>query len=230
MEKIQQKFFYRNIPNMISLLGVIPLLLLFVEDGYRYLIPLIIFNNIMDDLDGIAAAKLNLRSRFGADLDNVCDAVAHVAITLAVGAYFGGIVAIMSMLAAGAIILRVTTRVNPEGQSGNGSPTNELMRHLLFVLLLTQTFDVAPTIYLVLLFLLHSASLVAPYKLPMLIRGMTKSATAVGLVNVALIAAWLIPAVTPFIAAAFIGTYLYSFVAGGRCWLKERENGVSTDG
>lgn len=228
--KIHQTFFYRNIPNIISLLGVIPLLLLFVENGYQYLIPLIIFNNIMDDLDGIVAAKLNLRSWFGADLDNVCDAVAHVAITMAVGAHFGGVVAIASMIAAGAIILRVTTRVNPEGQTGNGSPTNELMRHLLFVLLLTQTFDVDPTLYLIPLFLLHSVSLVAPYKLPLLIRGITKSATAVGLVNVALVAAWLISSITPFIAAAFIGTYLYSFVVGGCCWLKERANDVRTDG
>ena len=229
MEKTQQTFFYRNIPNMISLLGVIPLLLLFVEDGYQYLIPLIIFNNIMDDLDGIAAAKLNLRSRFGADLDNVCDAVAHVAITLAVGAHFGGIVATMSMVASGAIILRVTTRVNPEGQTGNGSPTNELMRHLLFVLLLTQTFEVDPTIYLVPLFLLHSASLVAPYKLPLMIRSMTKTATTVILLNIALVVAWLIPTVTPILAAVFIGAYLYSFLVGGRCWLKMRANSVSTN-
>jgi len=221
---MEKTFLYRNIPNMISLLGVIPLLLLFVEDGYQYLIPLIIFNNIMDDLDGIAATKLNLRSRFGADLDNVCDAVAHVAITLAVGANFGGIVAIMSMLAAGAIILRVTTRVNPEGQTGNGSPTNELMRHLLFALLLTQTFDVDPTIYLVSLFLLHSASLVAPYKLPMMIRSMTNTARTVVLLNIVLVLAWLVPATTPFIAAVFIGAYLYSFVVGGRHWLKERAN------
>jgi len=226
----QQKFLYRNIPNIISLVGVIPLLLLFVEDGYQYLIPLIIFNNIMDDLDGIAAAKLNLRSRFGADLDNVCDAVAHVTITMVVGAHFGGVVAIASMIAAGAVILRVTVRVNPEGQTGNGSPTNELMRHLLFVLLLTQTFDANPAIYLVPLFLLHSMSLVAPYKLSLLIRGMTKSATAVGLVNVVLLAAWLIPAVTPYIAAAFIGTYLYSFIVGGRGWLTERKKDVRIEG
>jgi phosphatidylserine synthase len=229
MENIQQTFFYRNIPNMISIFGVIPLLLLFAEDGYQYLIPLIIFNNIMDDLDGIAAAKLNLHSRFGADLDNVCDAVAHVAITLAVGAHFGGIVAITSMVAAGAIILRVATRVNPEGQTGNGSPTNELMRHLLFVLLLTQTFDVDPTVYLAPLFLLHSASLVAPYKLPLLIRSMTKTATTVILLNIALVVAWLMPAVTPFIAAAFIGTHLYSFVVEGRCWLIERANATHND-
>ena len=63
-----------------------------MEDGYRYLIPLIIFNNVMDDLDGILADKLHIRSRFGADLDNVCDAVAHGVLVLAVGAHFSGLV------------------------------------------------------------------------------------------------------------------------------------------
>ena len=42
-----------------------------------------------------------IRSRFGADLDNVCDAVAHVALALAVGAHFGGMVLMLSTVAAG---------------------------------------------------------------------------------------------------------------------------------
>jgi len=221
---IYRRFIYPNWANATSILGVLPLVLLFLEDGYRYLIPLIIFNNVMDDLDGILAAKLNIRSRFGADLDNVCDAVAHVALVLAVGAHFGGLVLMVSMIAVAAIILRVTTRVNPEGQTGNGSPTNELMRHMLFVLLLIQIFDVDPGFYLVLIFILHSVTLIVPFKLPVLIRGLAKTATAVIFVNVALIAAWLIPTITPLIAAAFITTYLYSFVVGGSQWLREREN------
>ena len=77
MIRVRQSFIYRNLANIASLLGVLPLVLLFQEDGYRYLIPLIIFNNVMDDLDGVLAAKLDIRSRFGANLDNVCDAVAH---------------------------------------------------------------------------------------------------------------------------------------------------------
>ncbi len=203
---------------------MLPLVLLFLEDGYHYLIPLIIFNNVMDDLDGILAAKLNIRSRFGADLDNVCDAVAHVALTLAVGAHFGGLVLMGSMIAAAAIILRATSRLNPDVVSGSGSPTNELMRHMLFVLLLIQMFNVDPGFYLVLIFILHSVTLIVPFKLPVLIRGLAKTATAVTFVNVALVAAWLIPATTPLIAAAFITTYLYSFVVGGGQWLREREN------
>ena len=54
-----------------------------------------------------------------------------------------------------------------------------------------------------------------PFKLPFLIRGLAKTATTVTLVNVTLVAAWLIPSVTPFIAMAFTATYLYSFIIGG---------------
>ncbi|MCK5923282.1 MAG: CDP-alcohol phosphatidyltransferase family protein, partial [Methylococcales bacterium] len=178
----QRNVIYRNLANAASILGVLPLALLFLEEGYRYLIPLIIFNNVMDDLDGVLAAKLNIRSRFGADLDNVCDAVAHVALLLAVSAHFGGLVLITGMVAATSIILRVVTRVNPDGQTGNGSPTNELMRHMLLVLLVAQYFDVAPEIYLVLIFMLHSVTLIAPFKLPILIRGLAKTTTLVALV------------------------------------------------
>ncbi len=224
MGKLQSNFIYRNLANATSILGVLPLVLLFLEDGYRYLLPLIIFNNVMDDLDGVVAAKLNIRSRFGADLDNVCDAVAHAALVLAVGVHFGGLVLMAGMIATASIILRITARCNPEGQTGNGSPTNELMRHMLFVLLLTQMFNVDPGFYLVLMFMLHSVTMIVPFKLNILIRGLAKTATAVTLVNVALVAAWLIPAVSPLIAASFITTYLYSFIVGGGQWLREREN------
>ena len=221
---MQKNFLYRNLANITSILGVLPLALLFFDGGYRYVVPLIIFNNVMDDLDGVLAAKLDIRSRFGADLDNVCDAVAHVALALAVGAHFGGMVLMASVIAASTIILRATSRLNPEAISEGGSPTNELMRHLLFVLLLTQMFNVEPGLYLVLMFILNAVTMIAPFKLPVLIRGLSKTATAIALVNAALVAAWLIPMVTPFIAAAFITTYVYSFVVGGAQWLQEREN------
>ena len=209
MKNPQANFIYRNLANAISILGVLPLALLFLEDGYRYLIPLIIFNNVMDDLDGILAAKLDIRSRFGADLDNVCDAFAHTAMVLAVGAHFGGLAFMVSMIAAASIILRTTSRLNPDVATGSGSPTNELMRHMLFVLLLTQIFDVDPRLYLVLIFILHSVTMIVPFKLTVLIRGLAKTATAVIFVNIALVAAWLIPAVTSLIALSFFTTYLY---------------------
>jgi len=95
------------------------------------------------------------------------------------------------------------------------------MRHMLFVLLLTQMFNVEPGLYLVLMFVLHAVTMIVPFKLTVLIRGLARTATAVTLVNVALVAAWLIPAVTPFVAVAFITTYLYSLIVGG---LRELEN------
>lgn len=221
---MQKNIFYRNLANIVSVLGVLPLVLLFLDDGYRYIIPLIIFNNVMDDLDGVLAARLDIRSRFGADLDNVCDAVAHVALALAVGAHFGGVILMVSAIAAGSIILRVTSRVNPDAVYGGGSPTNELMRHLLFILLLTQSMGFEPEILLIVLFLLHTVSMLVPYKMHALIRGWAKSAAAVGMVNAALIAAWLIPSVTLFIAGAFVLTYLYSFIVEGVLWLRDRQS------
>lgn len=221
---MQKNIFYRNLANIVSVLGVLPLALLFLDDGYRYIIPLIIFNNVMDDLDGVLAARLDIRSRFGANLDNVCDAVAHVALALAVGAHFGGVVLVVSAIAAGSIILRVTSRVNPDAVYGGGSPTNELMRHLLFMLLLIQSMGFEPEILLIVLFLLHTVSMLVPYKMPALIRGWAKSAAAVGMVNAALIAAWLIPSVTLFIAGAFVLSYLYSFIVEGVLWLRDRQS------
>ena len=41
-----------------------------------------------------------------------------------------------------------------------------------------------------------------PYRMPGLIRSVTKSAFSIGLVNVALVVAWLTPAAAPFVAAA----------------------------
>jgi hypothetical protein len=125
-----------------------------------------------------------------------------------------------SMIASASIILRVTSRLNPNAVPGVGSPTNELMRHMLFVLLLTHMFEVDPELYLILIFSLHVVTMNVPFKLPFLIRGLAKTATTVTLVNVTLVAAWLIPSVTPFIAMAFIATYLYSFMIGGTQWLK----------
>ena len=149
---------------------MLPVVLLFLDGGYRYLLPLIIFNNIMDSLDGVLAAKLDIRSQFGADLDNVCDGVAHVALALAVGAHFGGIVLICSTVAAGSIILRVVSRVNPDRATGGGSPTNELMRHLLFALLLAETLGFDPGPVLIPVFLLHSVSMQVTFRMSALIQ------------------------------------------------------------
>lgn len=217
-------FVYRNLANVVSILGVLPLGLLFLEGGYAYLIPFIIFNNVMDDLDGVLARKLKIGSLLGANLDNVCDTVVHVTLVLLVSAHFGPVCLFFGMIASAAIILRLTGRLDPETQKCNGSPTNELIRHLLFVLLLTGEFNIAPELYLILIYVFHSITMLVPFKLTFLIRGMVKSATGIALVNVALIVSWLIPLLAPFIAAAFFATYLYSFAIGGRQWMRERKN------
>ncbi len=211
---------YKNLPNIVSLLGVLPLSILFFKDGFQYLIPLIIYNNIMDDLDGILAIKLNLKSDFGAALDNVCDAVAHSIIVMALGIHYGTAFSIVSLVAVTAILLRVTSRLSANEKISAGSPTNELMRHLLLVLLTAKYFEFAPAPLLITVILLNSISMLSPFPMPYLIRSLTKSATAIGLVNVSLVMAWLIPVTTPIIAFCFFTSYLVSFSAGGIQWFK----------
>ena len=210
----------RNLANLISLLGVLPVCVLFLDDGYRYIVPLIVFNNIMDDLDGIVAAKLNIKSVFGAALDNVCDAVAHATFVLMVGMHYGWICAVPGLAAVTAMLIRVVSRIVPGATVGVGSPTNELIRHMFFVLLLARVFDFDVAIVLAAVFTLHTVSMLLPYRMPGLIRSVTKSAFSIGLVNVALVAAWLAPYAAPVVAAAFGSTYLYGFVCGGLKWFK----------
>jgi len=194
-------------------------------------LPLIIYNNVMDDLDGVLAAKLKIRSDIGALLDNVCDAIAHAVFVMLVGMHFaqeagypylGGLCLATSLLATGAMILRSVVRIDPSSASGTGSPTNELIRHMFFILLLAQIFGFAPTPYLIAIFLLHGVSMLVPFKMPYLIRSLTKSAGAIGMVNVALLVAWLLPPAAPFVAASFGVSYLASFTAGGFRWSRMR--------
>ena len=211
---------YRNLPNIVSILGVLPLCILLREDAFAYLCPLIVFNNIMDDLDGILAKKLGLRSEFGAGLDNVCDAVAHILIAMVVGSHYGGIVLAFGLLSAVAILVRVVQRLAPSSATGTGTPTNELMRHLLLLTILQESFGFDITLYLVAVYILNSASMLVPFAMPHLIRSKAKTATAILGVNVALAVSWCVPVTAPYMAAAFGGTYLYSFVVGGVGWLR----------
>lgn len=222
MEKAQGNFVYRNLANAVSILGVLPIGLLFLDGGYVYLISFLIFNNFMDDLDGVLARKLKIGSLLGAHLDNVCDTVVHVSLVLIVSAHYGIGMLLIGMIPATAIIIRLTGRLNPDEVSGNGTPTNELMRHMIFVLLLAGLYEVDPQPYLVLIFIFHTVTMLVPFKFTFLIRGRANSATAIALVNVVLIAAWLVPKLAPLIAAPFFVTYLYSFALGGTQYLKER--------
>lgn len=220
----------RNAANLVSILGVLPVALLFLENGHRYLIPLVIYNNIMDDLDGILAAKLGIKSEWGAVLDNVCDAVSHTIFALAVGfqagmlggGVYGALAAVMGLAAATAILLRVVSRLCAPATLGSGSPTNELMRHLLLILLLAGAFDFEPAPFLIAAFSLHAVSMLVPFQLPWLIRSWTKSAAAIGLLNAVLVLAWLVPYATPVVAACFFLTYLCSLVSGARRWQEGR--------
>lgn len=206
------KLLYRNIPNTISILGVLPLTVLFHEHGFQYLIPLIIFNNIFDDLDGILASKLNLKSDFGARLDNVCDAVSHSIFVMVIGMHFGLFSSIISLVAIAVILIRLVSRLAPLASKTIGSSTNELIRHLLFAILLANMFGFEPTILMVVIFLAHTGSMLLPYPMPHMIRSRTKSPLTIGLVNLSLIVAWLLPITLPVIAGSFFLTYLYSWI------------------
>ena len=96
------------------------------------------------------------------------------------------------------------------------------MRHILFVLVVTRYFELAPEPFLATAFVLNSVSMQVPYPLRYSIRSLTTSATAVVGVNVALGVAWWFPVTAPAIAACFIATYLYSLVAGGLSWGRGR--------
>lgn len=210
MLKHFKKVVYKNIPNIVSVLGVIPLALLFTEDGYRYIIPLIVYNNVMDDLDGILAAKLNLRSDFGAKLDNVCDAVAHALFAMVIGIHYGLVCGLISSVAVAAILIRVVSRLGLS--EGTGSPTNEMVRHLFFALLLADMFGFHPALPLIMIFLINTVSMLLPYPMPYMIRSQAKTTFAVSMVNLSLLLAWLVPYTTSVIAGSFIIAYLFSFL------------------
>ena len=229
MQEPRRNIVLRNLANIVSILGVLPICILLREHGYQYLVPLILYNNVMDDLDGVLAAWLNIQSNFGALLDNVCDAIAHTVFVMVVGMHFaqqaghpylGGFCLASSLLATVAMIVRVVARIHPSSVPGTGSPTNELIRHILFVLLVAPLFEFDPTPLLIAAFMMHAVSMLVPFKMPYLIRSLTKSAIAIGMVNVALIMAWLLPLAAPVVAASFVVTYLSSFAVGGFRWLR----------
>ena len=236
MQEPRGNIVLRNLANIVSILGVLPICILLRERGYQYLVPLILYNNVMDDLDGVLAAWLNIKSNFGALLDNICDAIAHTVFVMAVGMHFaqqaghpylGGFCLASSLLATVAMIVRVAARIHPSSVTGTGSPTNEMIRHVLFVLLMAQIFEFDPTSLLITVFIVHAVSMLVPFKMPYMIRSLAKSAIAIGMVNVALIVAWLVPYAAPVVAASFVVTYLFSFAAGGFRWLRTADaNGL----
>ncbi len=217
-EKRRPGIIYRNIANAVSILGIIPLPILLMSDGYSYVILLMIYNNIMDDLDGILAVKLRIQSEFGAILDNVCDLLAHAVFVMVIGMHHGVVCGAVSIVAILAIELRVVSRLRPGAAPASGSPTNELVRHMLFILLLTEIYTLDATPYLIVAFILNAISMSAPLPMPYLLRSMTKSTLAVAMVNLALLSAWLFPISTPLIAACFFATYALSLATATIRW------------
>ena len=134
----------------------------------------------------------------------------HSILMIVVGMHYGGACAIASLIGTAAIIIRSVSRLDSRQAGETGSATNELIRHVFFIVLLSRAFDFDAAPYLIAASLLHAGSMLAPYKLPYLIRGMAKTPIAIGLVNVSLLTAWMVPVTTPIIAACFIGSYLYS--------------------
>lgn len=118
------------------------------------------------------------------------------------------------IVATVAMIMRVVHRVGPHAVPGIGSPTNELIRHLFFVILLARAYDFELAPALIIVFSANTLSLIAPIKLPYMIRSLARTPGAVILVNLAMLAAWLHPTTTVFIAALFFGSYILSFVTG----------------
>ena len=162
---------YKNLPNIVSILGFAPIGLLLLEDGYRFLIPLIIFNNVMDDLDGLLAARLDLKSSLGAILDNVCDLVAHTLFVLVVGMHFGG-----------GVRSRQRRRDRGRHASGGGSfeqPDGSRKRvadqrgscaTCCFCCWPRGCWISIQPPFLVAIFLLHSVSMLVPFSMPHMIR------------------------------------------------------------
>lgn len=233
MPEPPQNIVFRNLANIVSFLGILPICILFGENGFQYLFPFIVYNNAMDDLDGILAAKLNIRSKFGGRLDNVCDAITHTIIVMIVATqlfqeatspWIGWACLAASLMATTAIIVRVVIRIDPTFVEGNGSPTNELVRHVFFVLLIAQIFEIEPAFFLIATFAFHTVSMLAPFRMPFMIRTMTTSAFSIGMVSVALLTAWLVPMSAPFLAGAFFIAYLVAFAAGGIRWFRSAKS------
>lgn len=211
---------YKNLANLVSLLGILPLVILFGENGFTYIVPLMLYNNFMDDLDGIVAKKLGISSETGMRLDNVCDAFAHTVFVMVIGMHYGWICAFAGLLASAGIVLRIVARLDPKGAQSHGSMTNEMIRHTFFVLVLSEIFSFQPGPYLVVVFLVHTATMLAPFPMPFLLRKLTKSTMSILLLNLVLVVAWLVPFTTAFVSACFFLGYLLSLgkarLAGSR--------------
>ncbi len=203
----------KNAANMVSLAGALPLLFLYSADAIGWLPWIIVLNNIADDLDGLVAGWLNTRSKFGAHLDNVCDALVHGNVVLFMAMHFGGASLVTGMLAMAAIVIRSTSRLSATTGPA-GSPTNELMRHCLLLLLVAELGWVSVETLLPALFLIHSLGMLLPAPMRGMIRSLTTQPYQVVLLNLFL--AFLVASQVPLIilvsSVIFYGTYAGSLL------------------
>jgi phosphatidylglycerophosphate synthase len=197
-----------NLPNLASVLGVLPLCLVFAPGGQSLLPALLLYNNAMDDLDGLLARLLHAESAFGAALDNLCDAVAHIVLAMAVAGGRGSAALGGAALVCAAILLRMGRRLNGIAVAGHGSTTNELMRHLFLALVAERVLGQDLTPVVTALFVAHAFTLVAPFPMPYLVRTLARTPGQIALVNASLVAAWLWPPALAAAIAAYGGSYV----------------------
>lgn len=91
---------YVNLPNLMTsasfCIGIISLLL-FIQASYKPAIVLYALTLLFDKLDGLIARRLGLASDFGAELDNLSDAI-NFAVVPALTAYFLGFQGVWAVL------------------------------------------------------------------------------------------------------------------------------------
>jgi MFS superfamily sulfate permease-like transporter len=85
------------------------------------------------------------------------------------------------------------------------------MRHIFFVLILSDIFTFNPEYILVVVLILNIISMSSSKKMTTMLRSQAKTAFLVILVNVSLILSLLLPILSPYIAFIFFVTYLYAF-------------------
>jgi len=216
----------KNLANVASILGILPIPLLFLPGGYRYVVPVIMFNLIMDDLDGLLARRLSIGSKFGSNLDNVCDVMAHSVFVLLICRELGTEYLVFSAIPVSAVLLRIAYRLTTAGPTIDmGTGTNELIRHLFLLIVLASHFGFDPAPYALAILALHSVSMLCFCKMPWLLRSMARTIPTIALVNLALMAAWWSPKAAPFVAVAFGATYLFSVVVGPVQWARAKGHG-----
>jgi hypothetical protein len=130
---------------------------------------------------------------------------------IAVGTYFGGALTVISLIAAFSIVLRTAARIDPNSISDQGTQTNELLRHIMFILLIGEMTGLNLVPILTTIFLMNSISMLLPTRFPFMLVHYAKTPVSMMWFNISLILAYWFQPLTYLIGAAFFITYIYSF-------------------